>query len=576
MPLGGALTGLAIAGAASGAGGVIGGLIGQGKASGDFQNANEAAQKAAQQLINTGMPPDLARQIVLQQYKSQGILTPELEQAITLGPSAVANISEDPKLRQAQMAALQQYTQAGQTGQTAQDQLNNLKMQNQINADNRSRQASILQGAQARGEAGSGASLAAQLQASQGDANLASEQGLQLAAQANQARMNALGQQAGLGSQLRSQDFGVNQAKANAADQFQRFNVQNQQAVANQNVQAKNQAQAANLANNQQLSNANVAQNNAEAQRQNQARLTDWQSQNQRNSIIAGGYTGQANQYNQMGNQVANQDAQMGRGIGGMLGTVANLSGAFKPSSGTTGLTQPMVGDSAMSSAGSNTGGALGNGNYSFGDMGKAHGGMIEEPCYSEGGETESSEDSENEPHHLDVIVKSRHPLPTGNVGESSPKLIEDDYTPFSEEYKRPHYSQGGLALSPNSMLPYHMKILNHPHFADGGMPQQQQVPQYQPPQFPMQQPVQQPQQYMQGQPQQRFMPTSGVLNAQHGAMVPGHANAPGDNYKNDVVHAMLSPDECVVPRSIMTQPDAPERAKEFIKGLLAARKRGR
>jgi len=539
MPLGGALTAIAIGGAAAGAGKLIGGMIGQDKASGDFQNANEAAHKAMQQLIGTGMPPDLARQVILQQYKSAGKLNPELEQALSLGPSEVAGIKEDPKLREAQMQALQQMQQAGHTGQTAQDQLNNLKMQNQVNADNRSRQASILQNAQARGQGGAGATLAAQLQSAQGNANLASEQGLQLAAQANNARMNALAQSAGLGGQMRGQDFNVNQAKASAADQFQRFNIQNQQAVANQNVQAKNQAQAGNLSNDQNISNMNVGQNNQEAERMNQARLQDWQSNNQRNSIIAGGYKGQSDQYNQQGNQVANQYTQMGGGIGGMIGSIANLGGAFKPSSGiATGPATNMAGG-----AGDNMGKMPDGFNTNDWDARGAtyhvaHGGMIDNE--------ELSEDDDTNQNHMDVILRERNSLPRGHVGESVPALIEDDYLPRSHEYIR--------------------------KYADGGMPQQQ-VPQYQVPQFPMQQP---PEQYMQGDQQAKFMPASGVLNAQHGAIVPGHAMAPGDNYKNDVVHAMLSPDEVVVPRSIMIRPDAPERAKEFIKGLLAAKRRQR
>lgn len=518
-----------IGGAAGGAGGgigsLIGGLVGQHNASGDFQNANEAAQKAAQQLINTGMPPDLARQVVLQQYKSAGQLTPELEQAINLGPSAVANIQEDPALRQAQMGALQQYQQAGHTGQTAQDMLNNLKMQNQVNADNKSRQASILQGAQMRGQSGGGAALAAQLQSAQGDANLASEQGLQLAAQANAARMNALGQSAGLGSQLRSQDFGINQAKANAADQFQRFNVQNQQQVANQNIQAKNQAQAANLANSQQLANANVGQNNQEALRENQARLTDWQSQNQRNSIINQGQNQLAGNYTQQGNQVANQAAQMGAGIGGMLGSGMAAASSYGGGGG---------------SGGNGFGGAQGTAAFDAGTTGNSAGGSMPEGINTNDWDARGAE------------MMAAH----GGMAEHEGC-----------------YANGGLTLKPNPMLPPHMHNLMRPHFDQGG--EVQQVPQYQPPQFPMQSPAQTTQ-YMQAQPQQRFMPASGVLNAQHGAIVPGHAVAPGDNYKNDMIHAMLSPDEVVIPRSIMTQHDAPERAKEFIKGLLAAKRRQR
>lgn len=479
-----------------GIGGLIGSLVGSSNASGDFQNANEAAQKAAQQLINTGMPPDLAKQVVLQQYQSAGKLTPDLEKAINLGPSAVANINVDPTTRNAQMAALQQYQQASQTGQTAQDQLNNQKMLNQINSDNQSRQQSIIQGAQARGESGSGASLAAQLANAQGSANNESNQGLQLAANANQARLAALSGAASLGGQINSQDFNQANTKASAADQFQRFNVQNQQNVANQNVNAKNQAQAANLANTQQLSNANVGQNNQEAERQNQAQLTDWQAQNQRNQIINQGYKQSAGNYNSQGNAVANQATQMGAGLGGVLG--AGISQAF--GSAATPAAAPAAAKATTTSDNTNSG-------YSPFANYAAHGGLIQDaPSISQ---------------------------------FSLPKAIPV------------YFDNGGV-------VPNQQPMQTPPQMPQPGMPMQGQSS------APM---------YMQQPPQQSFAPATGLLKAAQGAMVPGHASIPGDHYVNDKIHAMLSPGEAIIPRSIMNSPDAPERAKEFIKGILASKK---
>ena len=40
------------------------------------------------------------------------------------------------------------------------------------------------------------------------------------------------------------------------------------------------------------------------------------------------------------------------------------------------------------------------------------------------------------------------------------------------------------------------------------------------------------------------------------------------DNKKNDVIPAMLSEGEAVIPRSIMLAEDSPEKAKKFIKAL--------
>ena len=45
-------------------------------------------------------------------------------------------------------------------------------------------------------------------------------------------------------------------------------------------------------------------------------------------------------------------------------------------------------------------------------------------------------------------------------------------------------------------------------------------------------------------------------MGAAHGAVVPGHAEVPGDSPKNDKVPAMLSPGEVVLPRSVVQHPD--------------------
>lgn len=529
-------------GIGEGIGSIIGGLVGNSRASGDQQAANEAAMAAYKQLQSIGLPPDMARQVILEKYKSAGTLTPELEKAINLGPSAVSGIQEDGSLRNAQMQALQQMQQAGQTGFTAQDQLNNQRMQNSVNADNQSRQASILQGAQQRGESGSGAALAAQLLASQGGSNNESEQGLQLAAQGNNARMQALSQAAGLGGQLRAQDFGVNQAKASAADQFQRFNVQNQQQVANQNVSANNQAQAANLSNNQNIANANTGNANQEALRQNQGRLQNFQNDMQRNQVIANGLLGQASQLNGQADATRKQASQFGQGLGGIAEQGIGMAMGV-PSSGAK--PKAMAGDPSASS---------------YGDIGAiaAHGGMIQHfdnggmvEHYASGGITKGSEDDEVNHYHFGNASNF-------DANTAGPRETKD----FNDYIRSRGYADGGQVDRTRSAAAGTVKGANgaditNPSswWADGGMQDSMQMPQ----QIPMQQ-----------------MPQNGMINASNGMIVPGHSPFKGDNYGNDKVHAMLSPGEIIIPRSITSREDAPERAKEFIKGILASKKMGR
>lgn len=58
------------------------------------------------------------------------------------------------------------------------------------------------------------------------------------------------------------------------------------------------------------------------------------------------------------------------------------------------------------------------------------------------------------------------------------------------------------------------------------------------------------------------------------GGKVPGKPVVGGDNPKNDVVPAMLSPGEIVIPRSILDHEHGPEMAKAFVEGILASKKK--
>ena len=54
------------------------------------------------------------------------------------------------------------------------------------------------------------------------------------------------------------------------------------------------------------------------------------------------------------------------------------------------------------------------------------------------------------------------------------------------------------------------------------------------------------------------------------GGHVPGHASVEGDSLKNDTVHAMLSPGEIVIPRSVAQSFDPVDGAAKFVAALQA------
>lgn len=57
------------------------------------------------------------------------------------------------------------------------------------------------------------------------------------------------------------------------------------------------------------------------------------------------------------------------------------------------------------------------------------------------------------------------------------------------------------------------------------------------------------------------------------GGHVPGQAKMSGDNLKNDTVHAMLSPGEIVIPRSVLQGKDPARGAAEFVAQVMAKKK---
>ncbi len=58
------------------------------------------------------------------------------------------------------------------------------------------------------------------------------------------------------------------------------------------------------------------------------------------------------------------------------------------------------------------------------------------------------------------------------------------------------------------------------------------------------------------------------MLSLLRGGNVPGRAQYPGDDKRNDVVPAVLSKEEVVLPRSVTLSPNAPEMAKRFMSAV--------
>lgn len=261
------------------------------------------SQEAVDQLKNLYVPTVESQEVQLTNPELAGLL-----EAQTVDNTALSGVSTDPRLKQAQLKALEQLSGLSQQGLGAEDRAAYNQLQRQSAAQAQAENAQALQNAAARGTLDSGSTLMAQLLSGQNAANRTQQGGEQLAAQAAQARRDALSQYGNMSSNMANQDFAQKAQIANARDtinQFnaqqktgaQQFNLNNQQNIANQKASNANQqeiynkqllqqkfqndlSKATGVAG-QQQNLANIYANQGQAAAQGQAQLTG--------SLIKGG-----------------------------------------------------------------------------------------------------------------------------------------------------------------------------------------------------------------------------------------------------------------------------------------------
>ncbi len=358
-------------------GSLIGSIIGN-EEGGDARTAARNAGSEATGAYQSITPPSVDEQKVqLKLLQQMGVLSPELEQALTLAPSKMEDISTDPKIRDAQLQALETLRNLGNSGLSSQDMANLNAIRNDNNQQVNARNQSILQNQAARGTAGSGNELAMQLQASQSGANRASAQGDQLAADSQNRALQAIANSGTLAGQMNSQDFGQNAAKAQAADAISKFNTANSQDVSGRNVGRENQAQQYNLNEKQHIADSNVGIQNQQEMHNKALYQQQFQDQMARAQGLAGQLRqNQAQDMNESARQ-ANFYSGIGQGVDkGAMAVAGAMSGGGSP-----GSLSPEAANANSNSA------MIDNGYYGFGSSmggGYAHGGMI--PAYSDGG----------------------------------------------------------------------------------------------------------------------------------------------------------------------------------------------
>ncbi len=310
-------------------GGAIGGLIGQSAASGDASQASNEAGIANSIMQNMAAVPTIDQPLVLEQYRQAGVLTPAMEQQINLGVSQASQVKANPALQAAQTQALQSMAQRSQMGLTASDRAAFNQLQQQVGSQTQGRLQAIQQQQQAQtgGQGTQGATLAAKLSASQGGANTEAMNADQLAAQASNNALQATAQYGSMAGQQNQQQFGQQMQAAQAADSFRQFDVQNQVAQQQRNVAASNQAQQYNLNLGQNVANANVSQANQAQLTQRQLAAQQWGMQYQQATGQSAAAAGYGNTLSGMASQIAQAGANLGAGLGGAAGAAAGAAG---------------------------------------------------------------------------------------------------------------------------------------------------------------------------------------------------------------------------------------------------------
>lgn len=281
-----------------------------------------------QALLGLANRPPAIPEVEFQKYSTPealaylGNFTPEELQATGL-PAGVINAA----MRQKQLQAIVGVEELSQTGLSAIDRAALTEIQNQIASQERGQRESILQNMAQRGLAGSGQELAAQLQGSQAASQQASTQGMQQAAQAQRARMQALSSLSEMAGGIEQTDFQREQARQAAQDAINQFNVQNKNVAGLRNLQTQQDIANMNTEQRNRIAQANIdLENRQRLQNQVNRPLAQYGLQTDYVSGISQGLGGIGQTQTQQ--QLANQQAMM-QGLGTGLTTGGSVAGSY-------------------------------------------------------------------------------------------------------------------------------------------------------------------------------------------------------------------------------------------------------
>lgn len=278
-------------------------------AAADASAAQRQAADAAKAAFGAIKVPTIEEQsVILQSPELMGQYTPEQQQAMQMGVSAMEGVKADQSTVNAQKDALSGISDVANGGYSESDKATARQVNRDISQQSVARRNAILNQMASRGVLGSGMELAAQLQGEQQSVDAASKAGDSLIQNAQARSLQALTQQGTLAGQMRSQDVGEQSDIARAKDTINQFNTQNAQNVANSNVASRNQAQLTNLQAKQSQEDQRAALANQQQMYNKQLLQTRFANQ-----------TGQAVNMNAANQAAANADSAAAQARAGMI-----------------------------------------------------------------------------------------------------------------------------------------------------------------------------------------------------------------------------------------------------------------
>lgn len=296
----------------------VGGLAASKAARGDG-GAGATLDAIAAEMRGVNAPTRQELTYRLENLVQQGLINPEQAQAFLVEHSAYDEISDDPRLRDAQMGALSELANISESGGlTMRDKARLEQVTSRLGQEERGGREAIQQRAAEMGRSGSGLEYADILMNQQGSATRGSQAGTDIAAMAEERALESLTQGASLAGQVRGQDFEQAARKAEAKDALERFNAGQLQGTEMTNVAARNAAKERNLGERQRISDENARITGTNRQIASEANQTVFENEMEKKKAIADALAAKAQQ------QTARQQskAAMAGGLAGVAGSV--------------------------------------------------------------------------------------------------------------------------------------------------------------------------------------------------------------------------------------------------------------